>query len=108
MKSILPLLVVVFFLTACQKEDLRAPDFKVTYSAASSNKNKVVGTLANISSTPAHSVSMKIDRYTDFNLVQDPIFIRIERKLFQGDTAQFILDSSADIKRIETTIISVN
>jgi len=110
MKPFLPLLLALLVFAACQKEDLRSPDFAIDYTAAyaSDSSDYMVGTITNVSSTPANTVSIRIDRYTDFNLVQDPIFIEIDKKLFQGDTAQFIFKSTAQIKRVEINVVNVD
>jgi len=109
MKPFLPLVVLLVFFAACQKEDLRAPDFAIDYtsSAEGDREDQMVGTITNLSSTPANTVSIRIDRYTDFNLVQDPVFITIDKKLFQGDTAQFNFESTARIKRVEINVVKV-
>lgn len=109
MKSFLPMLVLLLFLAACQKEDLRAPDFAIGYTAAADpdQPDKMIGTITNVSSTPANSVSIRIDRYTHFNLVQDPILIQVDKKLFQNDTAHFTFESSEQIKRVEITVEDV-
>ena len=100
---------MLFMLVACKKEDLRAPDFAINYSSAAEGEetNRMMGTLTNLSSTPANTVSIRVDRYTEFNLVQDPVFIAIDKKLYQGDTAQFIFECSAGIKRVEITVTDV-
>jgi len=107
--QLLTVLFVVFLFVACQKEDLRAPDFAIDYtsSAEGDREDQMVGTITNLSSTPANTVSIRIDRYTDFNLVQDPVFITIDKKLFQGDTAQFNFESTAQIKRVEINVVKV-
>jgi hypothetical protein len=107
--QLVTLFFVVVLFVACQKEDLRAPDFDIDFTAASDGERegRMVGTVTNVSSTPSNSVSIRIDRYTDFNLVQDPVFIAIDKKLFQGDTAQFSFELSDQIKRVEIDVVSV-
>ena len=109
MNHFLIFLFGVLLFVACQKEDLCAPDFTIdyTYDSEYDRSDRMVGTVTNVSSTPANTVSIRIDRYTDFNLIQDPVFIVIDKKLFQGDTAQFIFESSAQIKRVEMNVVSV-
>jgi len=107
--QLLTVLFVVFLFVACQNEDLRAPDFAIDYTSSveGGREDRMIGTITNLSSTPANTVSIRIDRYTDFNLVQDPMFISIDKKLFQGDTAQFNFESAAQIKRVEINVVSV-
>ena len=109
MKSFLPLVLLLLIFAACHKEDLRAPDFDISYEARQDNDmpNQMIGTITNLSSTPANTVSIRIDRYTNFNLVQDPIIIQIGKRLFQNDTAQFLFESSKQIKRVEITVENV-
>ena len=109
MNQLLTLFLAIILLASCQKEDLRAPDFALNYTSAidSERTDLMVGTITNLSSTPANTVSIRIDRYTEFNLVQDPVFIEIDKKLFQGDTAKFKFESSAKIKRVEITVVEV-
>ncbi len=109
MKPFLPLMLALCVFAACQKEDLRAPDFAIGYVAKpdAQNTDLMLVSITNISSTPANTVSIRIDRYTDFNLVQDPILILVDKKLFQNDTAQFTFESSEQIKRVEITVEDV-
>lgn len=109
MKSSLLLALSVLFLISCQKEDLRAPDFTISYatSALESDSDRMIGTITNVSSTPANTVSIRIDRYTDFNLRQDPVFIVVDKKMYHNDTAQFSFESGEQIKRVEITVADV-
>lgn len=109
MRPFLPIALLLLFLAACQKEDLRAPDFAIGYTKAADQDqpDRMIGTITNVSSTPANSVSIRIDRYTDFNLVQDPIIIQVNKKLYHNDTAHFIFESSEQIKRVEITVEDV-
>ena len=109
MKSFLPSFLLVFLFASCQKEDLRAYDFAFDYTTRKNHGNAdlMIGTITNVSSTPANTVSIRIDRYTDFNLVQDPIIIQIDKQLFQNDTAHFLFESSTQIKRVEITVVDV-
>ncbi|MDB4173601.1 hypothetical protein N9811_02215 [Bacteroidia bacterium] len=110
MKLFLPSALLLLIFASCQKEDLRAPDFDITYQAleTSETPNQMTGMITNVSSTPANTVSIRIDRYTDFNLVQDPLFIVIDKKLFHNDTAKFTFESSAQIKRVEISVVNVD
>ncbi len=109
MNHFLIFLFGVLLFVACQKEDLRAPDFTIDYTSDSEyeRSDRMVGTVTNVSSTPANTVSILIHRYTSINHIQDPVFIVNDKKLFQGDTAQFIFESSAQIKRVEMNVVSV-
>lgn len=106
MKPFLIFVLVLLFLASCHKEDLRATDFDIRYEARQGNStpNQMIGTITNLSSTPANTVSIRIDRYTNFNLVQDPIIIQIGKRLFHNDTAQFLFESSKQIKRVEIIV----
>ncbi len=69
--------------------------------------SQIIGTITSLSSTPVNTVSIRIDRYTNFNLAQNLIFLKIGKQLFQNDTAQFQIKSNKQIKRLEIIIVDV-
>ncbi len=61
MNHFLIFLFGVLLFVACQKEDLRAPDFTIDYTPDSEyeRSDRMVGTVTNVSSTPANTVSLE-------------------------------------------------
>ena len=102
------LCIGLFTWCGCSIEDERARDFSLDYdlSYALFGGKKVEGTITNISSNPANTVTLKIDiDYEQGSCDYD--YVTINETLYQNDQADFCLNVADSTESVYVTINNV-
>lgn len=102
------LIIGVAIFSGCSYEDERSSDFAVDHSISEGffSGKKLDGTITNISSTPAHSITLKVD--IDFYEGScDYDYITINETLYQNDQADFCLSLADSAISVTVTINEV-
>ena len=102
------LCIGLFTWCGCSIEDERTRDFSLDYdlSYALFGGKKVEGTITNISSNPANTVTLKIDiDYEQGSCDYD--YVTINETVYQNDQADFCLNVADSTESVYVTINNV-